>query len=387
MRVVVVGGGFGGVKAALELSKRQIGKITLISDQPYFLHHATLYATATGKSTEESVIPLNVIFRHHPNVEVVEDYITDLDPHRKLIRSEKKEYHYDKLILALGSSTDFKGIKGLERHSYGIKTLEEVREFQGHIQDEVIGQKLDKEYFVIGAGATGVEMAGALNEHLKILKSLHRLKGASPKVTLVEAGPRIVPNLSRTAARKIQQELQKQGVKILLNKTVSALKDDAITIDGRSYSTQTALWTSGTVNNPFYKANKGYFTFTQSGLVEVNPYLEALDDVYVIGDNNNVRYSGMALPAIHQATHAAKTITRIATKRVPKKFRAVPVPVGVPIGAKWAYVQWRGIYQTGRLGMVLRRAMELYGYCQLVPFSVALPIWRSHSLHDVDDIY
>ena len=64
MHVVVVGGGFGGIKAALELSKRQIGKITLISDESYFLHHATLYATATGKSTEESVIPLNVIFAH-----------------------------------------------------------------------------------------------------------------------------------------------------------------------------------------------------------------------------------------------------------------------------------------------------------------------------------
>ncbi len=68
MHVVVVGGGFGGVKAALELSKRQIGKITLISDHSYFLHHATLYATATGQSTEESVIPLNVIFAKHPNV-------------------------------------------------------------------------------------------------------------------------------------------------------------------------------------------------------------------------------------------------------------------------------------------------------------------------------
>ncbi len=80
MHVVVVGSGFGGVKAALELSKRQIGKITLITDKSYFLHHATLYATATGKSTEESVIPLNVIFADHPNVKIVEDTITGLDP-------------------------------------------------------------------------------------------------------------------------------------------------------------------------------------------------------------------------------------------------------------------------------------------------------------------
>src|SRR5690349_8560671 len=100
MHVVVVGGGFGGVKAALELSKRQIGKVTLISDQPYFLHHATLYATATGKSDEESVIPLNVIFAKHPNVEIIQDKIEHLDPSRKLISSKKRDYHYDKLVLA-----------------------------------------------------------------------------------------------------------------------------------------------------------------------------------------------------------------------------------------------------------------------------------------------
>lgn len=387
MHVVVVGGGFGGVKVALELSKRQIGKITLISDQQYFLHHATLYATATGKSTEESVIPLNVIFAHHPNVEVVQDFITSFDPHRKLISSKHKDYHYDKLVLALGSTTDFLGIKGLERNSYGIKTLEEVREFQDHIHEEVVRQKLDKEYFVIGAGLTGVEMASALNEHLANLKHLYRLKGAQPKVTLVEAGPRIVPQLSKTAASKISKQLKHQGIKVLVNNPVRALDGDAITIGSKIYPTTTAIWTSGTSNNPFFKANAGYFNLAKNGRVEVNPYLEALDNVYVIGDNATVKHSGMALPALKQAKHVAKNIARTATKRPQAHYRSTKVPVGVPVGSKWGYTEWRGIYQAGRLGGVLRRWMELYGYCQLVPFKVALPIWRSHSLADVDDIF
>ncbi len=387
MHVVVVGGGFGGVKAALELSKRQIGKITLISDQPYFLHHATLYATATGKSTEESVIPLNVIFAHHPNVEVVQDFITSFDPHRKLISSEKKDYHYDKLVLALGSTTDFFNIKGLERHSYGIKTLDEVREFQDHIHEEVVRQKLDKEYFVIGAGLTGVEMASALNEHLASLKRLYRLNGAQPKVTLVEAAPRIVPQLSKTAASKIGKQLKKQGVKVLVDHAVRALDGDAITIGSKVYPTTTAIWTSGTANNPFYKANAGYFNLAKDGRVEVNPYLEALDNVYVIGDNSTVKHGGMALAATKQAKHVAKNIARLATKRPQTHYHASKVPVGVPVGSKWGYVEWMGIYQAGQFGSVLRRWMELYGYCQLVPFKVALPIWRSHSLADVDDIF
>jgi len=387
MHVVIIGGGFGGIKAALELSKRQIGKITLISDQPYFLHHATLYATATGKSTEESVIPLATIFVNHPQVEVVSDFITSFDPHRKLISSERKDYHYDKLVLALGATTNFYGVRGMEKHAYGIKTLEEVREFQDHIHAEVVEQKLDKDYFVIGGGLTGIEMASALREYLLSLKSVYRLKNADPRVTLVEAAPRIVPRMSRSASNKIRAQLQKQGVRVLENHQVTELTGNRITVAGKTYPTTTAVWTSGVANNAFYTANREYFSVEPNGRIHVNPYLEALENVYVIGDNNSVKYSGMALPAIKQATHVAKNITRLATKRPQVAFKPTSVPVGVPVGSKWGYAEWHGFYISGRIGAMVRRWMELYGYCQLVPFKVALPIWRSHDVTDVDDIF
>lgn len=385
MHVVVVGGGFAGVKAALELCKRQIGKITLISDQSYFLHHATLYATATGKSTEESVIPLNVIFAEHPNVEIVEDRVEAFDPSRKLLRSNKKEYHYDKLVLALGSVTTFFGIEGMAEHSYGIKTLEEIRKFHDHIHDEVVHQKLDREYFVIGAGPTGIEMAGALNAYLKQLKVLHRLKHSQSKVTLVEAAPQIVPRMSKTAAHKVSTALRKQGIKVLVNHKVNALDDERIVIDGKPHATTTAIWTSGVANNIFFKNNAEHFHLAPNGRVNVNPYLEALDDVYVIGDNATIKFSGMAWPAMHQATHVAKNIARLATKRPQKKYRPRSVPTGLPVGEDWGYIEWHGVYLAGKSGAVVRRWMELYGYCQLVPYKVALPVWRSHNLSDVDN--
>lgn len=385
MHVVVVGGGFGGIKAALELSKRQIGKITLISDESYFLHHATLYATATGKSTEESVIPLNVIFAHHPNVEIVQDRVSAFDPHRNLISSKKKDYHYDKLVLALGSVTTFFGIEGMAEHAYGIKSLEEVRKFHEHIHDEVVTKKLDKEYFVIGAGPTGIEMAGALNTYLQSLKSIYRLKNSHSKVTLVEAAPQIVPRMSKTAASKVGAALKNQGIKVLTNHKVNALAADAITIDGKDFPTTTAIWTSGVANNVFFKDNAEHFHLAPNGRVNVNPYLEALEDVYVIGDNNTVPFSGMAWPALKQATHVAKNIARVATKRHQVKFRAHSVPSGLPVGDTWGYVEWHGIYVAGRAGAFTRRLMELYGYCQLVPYKVALPVWRAHDLSAVDE--
>lgn len=385
MHVVVVGGGFGGVKAALELSKRNISKITLISDESYFLHHATLYATATGRNVAESVIPLRTIFANHPRVDIVKDKIVSFDPDRRLIRSNKKAYSYDKLVLALGSETTYFGISGMQKHAYGIKSLEEVRQFQEHIHDEIVQKKLDKEFFIIGAGPTGVELAGALTTYIQSLISLYRLRNTRSKVTIVEAAPQIVPRMSKTAAKKVSAQLKKQRITVLTNKKVQALDKDTITIEGKKYPTTTAVWTSGVANNIFFQKNAPHFTLAPNGRVNVNPFLEALPHVYVIGDNNTVKYSGMALPAMQQATHVAKNITRTLTKRPQRKFRPKSVPQGLPVSETWGYVEWHGIYVAGRTGALIRRWMELYGYCRLVPLRVALPIWRAHHLAEITE--
>ena len=385
MHVVVVGGGFGGVKAALELSKRQIGKVTLISNEPYFLHHATLYATATGKDLAQSVIPLNVIFANHPNVEIVEDFITDLDPRRHLVRSKKKDYHYDKLILALGSVTSYLGIPGMKEHSYSIKTLDDIRKFQDHVHAEVVQKQLDKEFFVIGAGLTGVELAAALNVYIKNLKDIYRLKNTESKVTLVEADSRVLPHLSMTASKKVTKELRRQGITILESHKVQEIDEDSITVDGKEYATETALWTSGVVNNPFFKEHSEYFFLADNGRVNVNPFLEALENVYVIGDNNSLTHSHMALPAMQQAKHVAKNLVRLATKRPQLPYRSKSVPVGVPVGEHWGYVEWFNIYAAGRLGAFIRRRMELYGYKQLLPRKLALTLWRANKLNRVPE--
>lgn len=385
MHIVVVGGGFGGVKTALELSKKQIGKITLISDEDYFLHHATLYATATGKNLAESVIPLKTIFARHPNVELVQDKIIAFDPQRHLITG-KKDYHYDKLVLSLGSVTTYFGIEGMRQHAYGVKSLGDIRKFQDHIHEEVVQNKLDKEYFVIGAGATGVEVAAALNEYLKELKLVHRLKHTASRVTLVEAAPRIVPHLSSTASTKISKQLKKQGVKVLTRHKVGALEGDTITIDEKARLTTTAIWTSGVANNPFYAENSEYFDLASDGRVNVNPFLEALKDVYVIGDNNTVRYSGTAWPTLKQAKHVANNIARVATRRGQKRFVPSSYPSGIPLGPRWGYVEWHGVYVAGRSGAFVRRLIELHGYRQLLPFNQALPIWRAHDLAAVEEL-
>lgn len=385
MHTVIVGGGFAGVKAALELSKRHIGKVTLISDEPYFLHHATLYATATGKSKAESIIPLDEIFANSPNVTVVVDTIMSLDPERKLVVGKSKSYSYDSLVLAVGSVTTFFNIEGMAKHAYGIKSLEEVNDFLGHIEREVMAEKhFDSNYFIIGAGPTGVELAGALHEHLHHLAEVHRTVKGKVKVTLVEAAPRIIPRSSATAAKVVSRRLKRLGIGVLVNHKVQALDKDTITIDGKKVPTETAVWTSGVANNPFFASNDHYFQLAPNGRVNVNQYLEAYKNIYVLGDNNTVKYSGMAWPALDQGKFIAKHLARVAAKRPLKAFRPKQPPSGLPVGHGWGYVEWRGIYAAGRTGYMARRLMELYGYAQLVPLRSAIAVWRAHDVPEVD---
>lgn len=384
MHIVVVGGGFAGVKAALELSKRHVGRITLISDETYFLHHATLYATATGRSIEGSVIPLSDIFKNNAKVEVVRDKIVDLDSKRKFVSSKRAKYPYDVLILALGSVTTYFGIKGLRRHAYGIKTLADIKEFTHHIQEQVAKKKIDKEYFVIGGGPSGVELAGALHENIRYLCDVHDIRKANVKVSLVEGAPRILPSLSYTASNKVRRRLKKIGVLVLENQRVEELDDDIITINDKQFDTKTAIWTSGVANNPFFEKHSDVFKIGGRGKVSVDKYLRASKDIFVLGDNNNVKYSGMAWPAMHQAQYVAKYLAKKRARQHVKPFKPRSVPAGIPVGENWGYVEWKGLYVSGRTGYFVRRMMELYGYAKLVPLRQAIRAWRAHNVPQAD---
>lgn len=385
MHTVIIGGGFAGVKAALEISKRNIGKVTLISDEDHFLHHATLYATATGKSMAESVVPLAELFAGNKNVTVVQDRLKALDHTRKIAVCDNKSYDYDKLVVAIGSVTTYFGINGVAKHSFGIKTLDEVKEFNAHIKDEVIkNRQLDKNYVIVGGGATGIELAGALHEYLEHLSIVHQVPRPRIRITIVEAAPRILPRLSKTASRVVEKRLKQMGVKVLVNHKVEQLHKDYITIEGKTVPTETAIWTSGVANHPFFAEHPDAFKLAPNGRVEVNQYLEASRDIFVLGDNNTVKYSGMAWPALNQATFVAEHLQRAKTKRPLTAFRPTQPPSGIPVGSNWAYVEWHGLYAAGLTGHLIRRRMELHGYKQLLPKSIAIAAWRAHDIPEVD---
>src|SRR5574337_2172341 len=151
LKVLIIGGGFGGVKSALELADSDHFAVTLLSHQANFRYYPMLYESTTGGSAVASSIPLAEIFTGQ-NIKLVKDSAKKLDRQaKKIITSNGQSYKFDILIIALGVVTNYFGIKGLKRYSYGIKTLEGAHELRDHLHQQLSDQhKPDLNYIVIG---------------------------------------------------------------------------------------------------------------------------------------------------------------------------------------------------------------------------------------------
>jgi NADH dehydrogenase len=269
-KIVIVGGGFGGVKAALELSEDHRFEVTLISERANFQYFPTLYHTATGGLTAQSQIPLQTMFANRP-VEVVIDRATKLDKKaHTLMTASNQIFHYDNIIFALGVVTNYFGIKGLAEYSYGIKSIEDITRFKDHIHQQLEDErKPDLHYVIVGGGPTGIELAGALPSYLHRIMKNHGIKDRSVHVDLVEGAPRLMPRMPKSTSRAIQRRLRNLGVNVHLGKPVQGATADALMVGGKPIQSHTIVWTAGMANNPFFVENN--FSFGPRGKVECVP--------------------------------------------------------------------------------------------------------------------
>jgi len=380
MQITIVGGGFGGVKAALTLSKKKNAHITLITDKPDFQYYPALYGTATGNSHLQSWIPLGEIFAGHDNIEVIIDSVTKLDKATRTITTASGATHkYNKLVLALGSVTTYFGIPGLDSYAYGIKSHDEITRLKEHLLEEFSKPDgADKDFLIVGAGPTGVELASALGTYLKHLKN--RYKQHEPRITIsiIEAAPRVLPRMSEQASALVAARLKKLHVHVELNKKVEEETADSLIVSGKPIKSHTVIWTSGVANNPFFKANADQFELSPNGKVVVDAHLRSGKDVYVIGDNAFTQWSGLAQTALRDGIFVAKHILGKSNK----KYVAKLPPVVVPIGEDWAIFEYKKIRFGGRLGALIRSAADFVGYSDILPFGQALGVWRAQKIKE-----
>lgn len=386
-RVVIVGGGFGGIRAALDLARARRGdlEIVLVSDRPHFEYYPALYRVVAGGSALETCIPLGTIFRGWP-VKLVTERVSQVDLRRQVIRGQAGyEAHFDYLILALGSETAYFNIPGLADLAYGFKSTYEALALKRHLATELQAaavpgvtplEQVKRAHFVlVGAGPSGVELAAELACATRRLARHYGLPAGLVTIDLVEAAPRILPVLPERVAERIRLRLQVLGVNLFVNRAIAREEIDQVYLPDMTLKTKTVIWTAGVKPAALYSQIEG-LTFDKKGRVVVNDYLQApgFPNVFIVGDGAAIKYGGLAQTALAMGRYAARFIGAGRASALP--FEA-PVPFSsIPVGPGWASTG-RGWFQVyGRPGWWLRRFADLRFFWSILPPGKALRAFK-----------
>jgi NADH dehydrogenase len=373
-KVLIVGAGFAGIKAALELESHAEFEVTLLTNDLSFHYYPTFYHTATGGLREQSAIPLTELFKNKA-VRIVLGTADTLDRENKLIRTgDKRKFEYDSLVMGLGNVTNYFGIEGLDKFSYSIKSIPEIARFKKHLHDQLLDDREPElNYVVIGAGPTGIELAGALPSYIRTIRENHGLRKRKLHIDLIEAAPKLLPRASAPTSRAISRRLKQLGVKIYLKAAVQGQTADGLMINGKPLQSHTVVWTAGVANNPFFKQNG--FTLSPRNKVVVDEHMQAEPGIYILGDNAETKFSGMAQTALYDAEHIATNLLRGLRGEPLKAYKAtLPVSV-IPVGPNWASVEWGKIHFAGGSGWLLRSAADWIGFNDIEPWWKAIEQW------------
>lgn len=386
--IVIVGGGFGGIKLARELAKDpSLFKITLISDEDSFRYYPALYRTATGFSKRESYLSIDLLVHDLKNVTFIQGKLTKIDrKNRTLTLADKTTVIYDRAVLAMGVVTSYFGIPGMQEYSHGLKTIEQMEELRHDLHEEFVDDRMpDKNYVVVGAGPTGVELSASLKGYLKQVAKWHKARSSKITLELIEAAPRVIPRSSGRASHITEKRLKKLGVKVMTGKKVEAETPTSLKVSGRTLPTRTVIWTAGVTNNPFYANNKDQFALSERGKVKVNEYMQVDENLYVIGDNADMPYAGLALTAVRDGRYVAKQLVRQAKGKSLKPYHQKRPIAVVPVGPRWAVVEYGPIAFGGWFGGLLRWLADLVAYKDIMPLTQAISLWYDSKPYEDSD--
>ncbi len=375
-RVLIVGGGFAGVKTALEISGDEHFDITLLTDHQEFRYYPTLYHTATGGKRASSSVSYSDIFDGKGLTLAIGSAKT-LDRKAKTVTTQDGAvFGYDVLVLALGVVTNYFSIPGLAERSYSIKTSEDAIKFKQHLHGQLTDEKKpDLNYLIVGAGPTGIELAGMLPRYMKQLMKHHGIKNRRVNVRLIEAAPRLLPRMPRATSRYVKWRLKRLGVQIHLGRVVQGQTADSLLVNGKPIKSHTVVWTAGVTNNPFFSEN--HFVLMPRGKVATDVYLQAEENIFVLGDNANTPYSGLAQTAVRDGAFVGRNLKRLAIGKTLQAYRPkIPISV-IPVGKRWAVVNYRNLQIHGLLGWMLRSAADFVAFKDIESWPRAAHQWAT----------
>ena len=345
-KVVIVGGGFGGLYAAKAL-KNSFIDLTLVDERNFHLFQPLLYQVATGGVSPADISsPFRAILNRHRHTRVLLDKATDIEPSQKRVLFKSGSFiDYDSLVVATGASHSYFGHPEWERFAPGLKTIEEATDIRSRIlmafeqAEKETDEKQRKRlmtFAIVGAGPTGVEMAGAIGElaHATLKDDFRDIDTTRATIYLLDALERVLPPYPEQLSKKAKTALENLGVTIRTGAMVTDVNEQGLTykLDDESVSIETrnVFWAAGVKASSMGQkiAESTAADLDSAGRVHVSSYctLKGYDDIFVIGDlahfetANKEVLPGVAAVAIDQGKYVADVILRRIKEKKIKKY-------------------------------------------------------------------
>lgn len=376
-RVVIVGGGFGGLMAVKAFRHAEGVQVTLIDKRNFHLFQPLLYQVATGALSPANIAaPLRSIVRNQKNVDVLMGEVTDADPTtRQVILSDGQSVPYDSLIVATGARHFYFGHDDWEEYAPGLKTIEDATEIRRRVlfAFEAAEREADPErvrewltFVIIGAGPTGVEMAGAIAEiaHHTLRHDFRHIDPTAARVLLIEGGERVLSSFTPDLSANAADTLQRMGVHLMLKASVIDVQPDRIGYKQgdqvHHIATRNVIWSAGVQGSALGKVLERRMgaALDRAGRVMVQPDLSVPGhpDVYVLGDLAHAAHQfGKPLPGVAQVAMQGGTFV---ARHILRKLKGQPTSAFVyrdlgtmaTIGRAAAVAQIGSLHLTGVLG-------------------------------------
>lgn len=385
-RVVIVGGGFGGLKLAQKL-KNSNYQVVLVDKNNYHQFPPLIYQVASSGIEPSSIaFPFRRLFQRRKDFYFRLAQVLSIMPEEKIIQTSIGKLSYDYLVLAAGTTTNFFGNKEIEEESIPMKTLSESMGLRNAILDNferALTCATEKErqellnVVIVGGGATGVEISGALSEmkNFVLPKDYPDLPNSLMNIYLIESQSRLLAAMSEKSSARVLKYLRSMGVNVLLNQRVTDYKDNTVFInDGSTIATRTFIWVTGVAAQKVDKMPTE--SIGRGGRILVNEYnqVQGMQDVYSIGDqclmpNADPAWQNghpqLAQVAIQQGKLLASNLIRLDKGKELKPFRyknlgtmatvgrnkAVAEFAGIKMGGFFAWLMWLVVHLRSILGV------------------------------------
>jgi NADH dehydrogenase len=364
-RVVIVGGGFGGVAAARALARSE-ADVTLIDQRNHHIFQPLLYQVATAVlAPSEIAAPIRYLMSREKNLGVLLGEATGVDLDARTVAVNcpgvgARNVPFDFLVIATGMRPSYFGHDEFARYAPGLKSLTDAETIRTKILSAYeLADATDDEnvraramtFVLVGAGPSGVELAASLAQMatLTLRKQFRRIDTAESAILLIEGGARILPTFAESLAEKAARRLEKLGVKIMTGVRVEMVDENGVVANGERIASATVMWTAGVAASPLVKLLGG--KTDRAGRAAVGPFMdvEGAPGVFVVGDASSVMRDGRPVPgvaqaAIQQGRYVGRLISRQLEGHEPKRpFRYFDKGNMAVVGKNFA------ILESGRL--------------------------------------